>query len=364
MHSGQNQPECQRFKLRCASWSGAQEAGYVPSGLWAAHRSEIAAQARAMGLNCIRLPWSLEAVLGPGRPQAQQAVAAAAGSAAGGGGAGQRPAPRVPPALLAANPDLVGRSPLGVLDAVVEAIGSQGLLVILDNHSSDAGFCCDIDDGNGLVWTANYTEADWLHGWQIVAAHLANASAVVGAGLRNEPRPAILANGSLVAPTWGSGDPETDFARAYERAAAVVLSANPRWLVFAQGLIAGRDLSAARPGRRPLVLRSRWPDGPVVPHQLVYEAHEYPFLSAVSDFGNYSAYSAMLDAAWGFLVKEHLAPVWVGEFGVEHTAAGVGSPWFQAALRCVSCVRVCVCVCCLLPSWLPVTDRPNGGCVA
>ena len=36
----------ERFKLRCASWSGAQEKWYVPSGLWAQHRSVIAGKVR------------------------------------------------------------------------------------------------------------------------------------------------------------------------------------------------------------------------------------------------------------------------------------------------------------------------------
>jgi hypothetical protein len=33
-----------RFKLRCASWSGAQEKWYVPNGLWAQHRDVITKQ--------------------------------------------------------------------------------------------------------------------------------------------------------------------------------------------------------------------------------------------------------------------------------------------------------------------------------
>jgi hypothetical protein len=33
-----------RFKLRCASWSGAQEKWYVPNGLWVQHRDVISKQ--------------------------------------------------------------------------------------------------------------------------------------------------------------------------------------------------------------------------------------------------------------------------------------------------------------------------------
>jgi hypothetical protein len=34
----------ERFKLRCASWSGGQERHGIPAGMWAQHRSAIATQ--------------------------------------------------------------------------------------------------------------------------------------------------------------------------------------------------------------------------------------------------------------------------------------------------------------------------------
>ena len=80
-----------RVRLRCASWSGMQEKWFVPAGLWVQHRRTIAGMARKARLNCIRLVWSLEAVL-----------RSANGTAT------------VPAAALTANPDLIGRSPLQV----------------------------------------------------------------------------------------------------------------------------------------------------------------------------------------------------------------------------------------------------------
>jgi hypothetical protein len=164
-----------RARLRCASWSGGQEAWGVPSGLWARPARDIAATALAAGLNCVRLVWSVEGVL-----------RAANGSAA------------VPAEAVAADTGLAGKGPLQVMDAVVEAVTAevcgqrwlawpgvwdsrrcrvgfglpararglapslasrglatepitrllppplhpQGMLVILDNHSSDAMWCC------------------------------------------------------------------------------------------------------------------------------------------------------------------------------------------------------------------------------
>jgi hypothetical protein len=85
-----------------------------------------------------------------------------------------------------------------------------------------------------------------------------------------------LAGLNLVLPGWGNENPATDLALAYEKAAAVVLAARPTYLIFAQGLLGGRDLSDVK--QRPLVMRKQWPAGQVVQNQLVFEVHEYPFL--------------------------------------------------------------------------------------
>lgn len=75
--------------------------------------------------------------------------------------------------------------------------------------------------------------------------------------------------GGFKVPVWGEGGKEVDIAVAYEKAAAAVLAQRPTYLIFAQGLMAGRDLRAV--AKRPLVMRTRYPDGPLVFNQLVYE---------------------------------------------------------------------------------------------
>eukprot|EP00775_Hariotina_reticulata_P004021 gene4021-4269_t len=217
----------------------------------------------------------------------------------------------VPQQAVSANPELVGKSPLQVMDAVINSIAQQGMLVILDNHSSDAIWCCNLGDGNGLWYNTRWSEADWLRSWAIMARQYANSSAVVGAGLRNEPRPTFMGL-SFVLPGWGNGNPATDLALAYEKAAAVVLAARPTYLIFVQGLLGGRDLSAVK--QRPLVIREQWPSGRVVQDQLVFEVHEYPFLWGGFNFTDYSAYSNTLDKNWGYISASGLAPVWVGMY--------------------------------------------------
>jgi aryl-phospho-beta-D-glucosidase BglC (GH1 family) len=91
-----------RFKLQCVSWSGAQEKWFVPSGLWQQPASTITTLAKQAGFNCIRIVWSTEMVL-----------RSANGTAT------------VPQQAVSANPGLVGKSPLQVMDAVIASIAQQ-----------------------------------------------------------------------------------------------------------------------------------------------------------------------------------------------------------------------------------------------
>jgi len=64
--------------------------------------------------------------------------------------------PIVPDYVLAANPKLRALHALTVFDRVVGDLTQEGLLVILDNHNSNAEWCCG-DDGNDLWYNAGIT---------------------------------------------------------------------------------------------------------------------------------------------------------------------------------------------------------------
>jgi len=91
-----------RLKLRCVSWSGAQEKWFAPNGLHQQPVSKLAVLTQRAGFNCVRLVWSLEMALG-----------SAAGSSI------------VPDQAVAANPGLLGKTPLEVFDAVIAALAAQ-----------------------------------------------------------------------------------------------------------------------------------------------------------------------------------------------------------------------------------------------
>ena len=52
--------------------------------------------------------------------------------------------------VVAANPDLKGKTSMEVFDATVQALADAGVMIILNNHISTAEWCCSSTDGNGL----------------------------------------------------------------------------------------------------------------------------------------------------------------------------------------------------------------------
>lgn len=210
---------------------------------------------------------------------------------------------------------------------MVEALTAIGVMVIIDNHMSDANWCCSGSDGNGLWYTDRWSEADWLAAWKIMASRYTGNAFVVGADLRNELRTTVV-HGQTLSPTWGSGVAATDWHAAATRAAAVVLAANPDLLIIVEGINYAGDLTGV--AQAPIQL----PQGHT--GKLVYEAHNYQnFVHASSA----AEFAALLDAAWGYVAqpgKPYTAPLWLGEFGTCHSPAsdcfdaasgGGGGPW-------------------------------------
>lgn len=261
-----------RVKLAAVNWYGADEQDFVVAGLDRALLSDLAHRIRIMGFNAVRLPWSNQMY---------------------------ETNPLVAPARLSVNPSLQGLRAMEVFDAVVAALAAEGLSVILDNHTSNADWCCSLTDGNGFWYNAAYPESSWLADWRGMAARYADQPAVIGADLRNEPR------GS----SWGGPDPRYDWHAAAQRAGNAVLGANPNLLIFVEGI----DYAADLRGVKSLPIQFD------IDQRLVYSTHDYSWFH--NGVASYSSLKSQLDSKWGFLLDAPAdVPVWVGEFGTCHTA--------------------------------------------
>jgi endoglucanase len=287
--------------LASVNWYGAEEQDYVVGGLDRRPVDVIAREIRALGFNSVRLPWS-NALLHDN--------------------------PVVCDASVAANPQLRGQHALTVLDAVVRALGAQGIMVILDDHMTTADWCCLPTDTDSLwynaaptptqpAWLQTFHTAQWLTDWQTMVRHYRGARYrnVVGVDLRNEPRGSAMW-GTQTGPAPGCQPPAQDtpdWHDAAERGAACVLAANPDLLVMVEGVAYALTLTGA--ATAPVVL----PAGHT--HQLVYSPHDYSQDQPVDVNADPARLAAHFTQYWGFLASGATpTPIWLGEFGTCHNA--------------------------------------------
>ena len=267
-------------KIAGVNWFGMESDRYAPDGLNVRNYKDMMHQMVDLGFNTIRLPFSDQLFDAASRPNGID---------------------------YGKNADLAGLNGLQIMDKIVAYAGQVGLKIILDHHRSSAGAGTS---ENGLWYNGTYSEQKWVDDWTMLAKHYAGDSTVIGADLHNEPH-----NG-----TWGGGG-TNDWAAAAERAGNATLAANPNWLIFVEGVESyqnnyywwGGNLMGVKD--RPITLST--------PGHLVYSAHDYPN----SIYGqpwfqdpNFpNNLPAKFDQMWGYIARDGIAPVYLGEFGSKLT---------------------------------------------
>ena len=265
-------------KIAGVSWFGMETSTFSPHGLWTRGYRSMMDQMKSLGFNTIRLPFSNQLFDTTSTPNGID---------------------------FSMNPDLQGLTGLQIMDKIIDYAGQIGLRIILDHHRSDAGAG---PNGNGLWYTNAYPETRWISDWTMLATRYANNPTIIGADLHNEP------HGSA---TWGTGSTTTDWRAAAQRGGNAVLAANSNWLILVEGIEVynnhyywwGGNLEGARD--YPVTLN--------VANRVVYSPHDYPASLYPQPWFSDSSYPNNLDAkwdtTWGYLFKENLAPVLLGEFG-------------------------------------------------
>jgi aryl-phospho-beta-D-glucosidase BglC (GH1 family) len=280
----------QPVEIAGVNWFGLESSNMSPDGLWARSYKDMMNQMVQLGFNTIRLPFSSEML---------HSTAVASGI------------------NYSLNPDLQGLTGLQVMDKIVQYADQIGVKIILDHHRSEAG--AGTSD-NGLWYDAQYSQAQWVSDWQMLAQRYANDASVIGADLHNEPY-----NG-----TWGDGG-VNDWVKASEQAGNAIGQVNPNWLIFVEGIGTYNSQSYWWGGNLMGVK-----DHPValnVPNKLVYSAHDYPnsvYPQPWFQAANYPAnLPALFTQMWGYIYQQNIAPVWVGEFGTK-LVDPKDAPWLKA----------------------------------
>ncbi|MGW6687052.1 glycoside hydrolase family 5 protein [Streptomyces sp. NPDC054961] len=308
-----------RFKLKSANWHGAQgswsgsgdindpashhdgeKADEMPLGLDRAPVSRILDGFHELGINSIRLPFSNEMLHD------------------------QRP---VSDASVAANPELRGKTPLQVFDAVIAATTAEGFAVVLNNHTNTSRFCCGLD-GNER-WNTSQSTAQWEDDWIGLARRYKDNKRVVGADLYNEVRRTVTDDAN-----WNWGDGHDWWAASQHLGDRLLTEVSPDLLVVVEGInwqgIPADGLPHGRPTLEPVRTLSHTL---VASNKLVYSAHFYgytgPNHTGASGMGEthdprYQELSrddlfATLKRQAFFVTEtgsHFTAPLWISEFGI------------------------------------------------
>ncbi|MFI2910757.1 cellulase family glycosylhydrolase [Streptomyces sp. PDY-4] len=277
-------------RIAGVNWFGFETDVHAPHGLWARDYKSMIDQMKSLGYNTIRMPFS-DDILKPGTMP---------GSISFDG----------------KNTDLQGLDSLQVLDRIVAYAGRSGLKVVLDRHRPDAA-------GQSALWyTAAVPETTWIANLKALAARYDGDPTVIGIDLHNEPHDPAC---------WGCGDTTKDWRLAAERAGNAVLSVNPDLLVFVEGVQSYNGVNGWWGGNLMGVA-----DHPVrldVPNRLVYSAHDYATSVAQQSWFSDPSFPANMpgiwDKYWGYIFKQDIAPVWLGEFGTTLEST-VDQKWLSA----------------------------------
>lgn len=273
-------------KIAGINWFGMESDRYAPDGLHTRKFQDMMDQMVELGFNTIRLPFSNQLFDPTSVPNGIN---------------------------YNLNPELAGLSGIQILDEIVEYAGNMGLRIILDHHRSAAGAGAN---ENGLWYTGDiqsgqYSEQRWISDWTMLAERYSDNPTVIGADLHNEP------HGSA---TWGGGG-ATDWAAAAERAGNAIHDVNSDWLIFVEGVGSyqgenywwGGNLMGVRD--RPVQLEE--------PNKLVYSPHDYPNSIYAQPWFKDAEFPDNLmskfDEMWGYIYREGIAPVYLGEFGSKLT---------------------------------------------
>jgi len=201
-------------RLRCVNWYGAHMETFVAGGLDKRSCGAIAESIGRIGANCVRIPLSVEVVLEDPSPP----VSAIAGLNAS---------------------ECNASTAMQVLDCQVGELTRRGLMVILNNHNSFAGW---VGAGErvpqGLWHTQRFPTTAWVASLSALASRYRSNPLVVGIDIRNE-----IHDQDGIVVTWGrSNNTDSDWKAATLLADAAIREANPEILVIVSGLCRGYDL--------------------------------------------------------------------------------------------------------------------------
>lgn len=282
-------------RLRSINWEGFNDSARMLHGLDRQALPVILGHLRALGFDSVRVPFANE-LLRSTEPTRDE--------------------------FARLHPWLRGLPAREAFVRVVDELTRAGFLVVLDNHQTSLGF---YPAGDGMWFTADHGEDDWIADWVAVADLFRDNPRVIGYELRNEVRAATVGD-TLHTPTWGGGGPD-DWKRAQIAAARAIWARDAAKIVFVSGLNYQLDLGDAY-------------SDPFTPEELgvtgqpslAYSAHVYGWLAPWGTrFGGarqlveypVADQDTIYGETFGFVITQDrpfTGPLWVSELGTSSLA--------------------------------------------
>ncbi|MEV0008642.1 glycoside hydrolase family 5 protein [Streptomyces sp. NPDC047973] len=307
-----------RVWLTGVNWFGFNATERVFHGLWSANLDTITRQMAERGINIIRVPISTQLLLEWKNGQA--AVSSAVNTWA--------------------NPELEGKTTLGVFDAFLGVAEKYGIKVMLDVHSAEA-------DNSGHVypvwWKGAITSEQFYSAWEWVTARYRANDTLVAMDVKNEPHGK---QSDSPRAKWDGTTDQDNFKYTCQTAGRRILAINPDVLVMCEGIEIYPKDGANWSSTSASDYHGMWwggnlrgaKDHPVdlgaQQDQLVYSPHDYgPLVYQQPWFeGQWDRTTLerdVWDPNWLYLHKDGTAPLFVGEWG-GHLDGGPNEKWMKA----------------------------------
>lgn len=292
----------QEIQVRGISHFGFNSTILQPQYLWQMGWKDQITQIKSLGFNAIRVPFVPDTLYNT------------------------TPVDQLSYVIPGPNSDLLGKTPLQVLDLWMAEADRQGMYILLDFHSVSmqtqyqTWFIDNPADFHLIYNNQAYTKDDWIRDLVFVAGRYATLPHFLGIDIYNEPNGVVR---------WSAGDANMQDAKnfwkpAAEAAATAVLAANPNLLIFVQGITAnwdGIENSSIPMNWGENFQPERYQPLDIPSNKLVLSPHTYgPDVYVKSSFSaaNFPAnLAADWDALFGQFYPEHAVVIgeWGGRYG-------------------------------------------------
>ncbi|KAI8892007.1 glycoside hydrolase superfamily [Globomyces pollinis-pini] len=311
--------------LHCVSWSGAHTEDYLTYGIEYQPLKKLVDLLEDSKFNCVRFQFSAELMVKN---------------------------PKVASELLQKNSQFIDKPALDIFDEIVKEITGRKIMLILDYHMLDAGWCCTHLDDNGGWSNSRWSFDSVKENLVKMAQRHKDNQYVIGIDLRNEIRPRIkykkILGQDIITevfyPNWGRTNDANDWSRAATELGNSMLDVNPNWIAFIQGIFEihpDQVLTIIKGGKIDGIPQSL--KGVVqtkiklkVDNRVVYSSHDYQWHYAF-DWDKdvkYEDFRRLAESTYGFASNDH--PFLLGEFGTTHDDKGVNGQYWKHITRYIT----------------------------